>query len=144
MNQREIKFRVWNSAKKQWFTPIYEAYKGKLHDISISLGGQIIERTLEHCADIRNTHDFIISQFTGLKDKNGVDIYEGDICNAFIKLWVNKNPLLCQIIYNNELAQFQPVQWWESQLKWLPFMDNFKNYEFEVIGNIYEHPHLLK
>lgn len=61
--QREIKFRVWNTFYKEWE-----------QTVSIELDGTVIDIT--HCEPQKNC---IIQQFTGLKDKNGKEIYEGDI-----------------------------------------------------------------
>jgi hypothetical protein len=49
---REIKFRAWDLKSKSFYKPTYEAYNGKLHDISITLNGFVMERTLEFNASM--------------------------------------------------------------------------------------------
>lgn len=91
----------------------------------------------------REKFEMHLMQFTGLKDKNGKEIYEGDIYTqgrivtcivifregAFCGHWINKSP---------ETAT--PINWSgdDSEL----MVDNFCN-QIEVIGNIYENPELL-
>lgn len=74
-----------------------------------------------------------IGQFTGLHDKNGKEIYEGDILKAEgIGLF---GPLVVEFTCGAFGINDHSFDYGEEELNW-------KNYE--VIGNVYEHPDLLK
>ena len=87
--------------------------------------------------------DAIIMQFTGLHDKNGKEIYEGDILN------VGEN-LVCEIVYVDKNVEdygdeihcaFHAKVYIHN--KTIP-LDSYLKNNCEIIGNIHENPELLQ
>lgn len=75
--------------------------------------------------------DFELIQFTGLLDKNGKEIYEGDV----VKLISEK---IGEVVYHEERAAyiFHDINNFNELL--------YERHPYEIIGNIYENPELLK
>lgn len=71
-----------------------------------------------------------VGQYTGLKDKNGTKIFEGDI----ILLRGDEEPY--QVVFDESCFHV-----YDSSVCYV--MNNFYDYEMEVIGNIYDNPELL-
>lgn len=126
--QREIKFRAWN---RQLDVMVNEAIDiGKLG---------VHAPTMQH-KDVKARGDvYELMQYTGLKDKNGTEIYEGDILLDPLDEYISGK-----------------VTWWDNNARF--FLSNLNDdymgdddnadepmewVKYEVIGNIYENPELL-
>lgn len=125
---REIKFRVWDKITKKYF------YSGTLDNgdvLVIHLDGEIEISSY----DTYKPDDFIIEELTGLLDKNGREIYEGDIVSD--GMWQSYGCLNGIHEVKFEDGGFYPF----CVPKWECTMD-IKG--CEIIGNIHENPELLE
>ena len=90
---------------------------------------------------LKQTEKFRLMQFTGLQDKNGKEIYEGDIVvyDRGVGNWTGKRMSTTHtIVFSEEVFAFV-MDYGSSYIK----LRKHWNYIYEVIGNIYENPELL-
>ena len=127
---REIKFRAWVKEKKEIFEVILINYVSKKVTY-------IVERT-GHLLNIRHDkfNDIELMQYTGLKDKNNKEIYEGDI----VKLRANHG--IGVVKYYDEWGAFVVEYIKHRQLAVLGM--NYYKEDIEILGNIYENSELIK
>lgn len=128
---REIKFRAWD---------IRHSCMETIHDLYWFEENGVHDGSGEGC-----NSNYILEQFTGLHDKNGKEIYEGDILHGREEgdgettAWAD---VYFQIVYDEKLAGFMAH---ESKIKDSAWDEQIceLNTEYEVIGNIHENPELL-
>lgn len=116
---REINFRAWNK-------------KEKFLDTAWSIDfehGEVCHRA----HNMSDLDDCILMQYTGLKDVNGVEIFEGDVVQGFNRLW--ERLVVEKVRYLNGCFMFGNYNAHE-------FLN--KHQYIEVIGNIYENKELLE
>jgi uncharacterized phage protein (TIGR01671 family) len=131
---RELKFRVWDKKESEWLA---------LGATGIDcLSGKLVDYEYEGQTKA-NQENYIVEQFTGLKDKNGKEIYEGDIVEE-------------DIDFNSRMTDgtFRyRVYWDDSLLCWAldpigkeSIHDELwqTNLSRRVIGNIHENAELLE
>ncbi len=123
---REIKFRVWNIDE-------YISLNEAMHSDIVYI--QAPSSSKKSLIEI-NWEGVELEQFTGMLDKYGVPIFEGDIIKDHIGIGV--------VEYSEKIASFR-VNYKYGTCKW--FIDyNLKGEleSIEVIGNIHQHAHLLE
>lgn len=126
---REIKFRVWDKELKEMCS---------VTDIQLWINYVHYSRKDSDIGKGNYPADVILMQYTGLKDKNGTEIYEGDIV---YDPWGDKHI----VIWDEESMMFtyDVNEWWMPYL-WCRSHEADELDKPEVIGNIYDNPELLK
>lgn len=121
---RIIKFRAWNKSAKKMFDP------HKITPLALN----------NDCAEIEGVflpfrEDVELMQFTGLLDKQGKEIYEGDIVR------LDGNPY--EVFWDSDFTGFS-MSFTGEECLGLGEQVIGESREVEIIGNIYESPELLE
>lgn len=153
---RVIKFRAWDKRKNEWMHAFKTMGGFSLFGETIVLGGWLTG------VNLKDWDEIVVTQFTGLKDKNDKDIYEGDIVSVYDKenlfevcfgtierkvVGYNDNS-----IYEVEINRLEFNGFYFRSIKdgkaYLSIVNNkFGEHDLkgtEIVGNIFENGDLLK
>ena len=144
---RELKFRAWDSADKMMYHNIQDGIKfddGSCYSFDKFLRNSVGD------PDMEDYHRWSIMQYTGLMDKNGKEIYEGDI--------IQSKSEMVRLVTNEPTGRIAiknyTVRWEHEIARWGRFKDGkfellsglkkeYLDQWYTVIGNIYENPELI-
>ena len=125
---REIEFRAYSKRTKKMYNVLAIFFYQKVVKLSKTCGSGI--------SFLEQLDDVVLMQYTGIKDKDGVEIYEGDI----VKLIVDESGSDIGVI-KFEMGGFViDYKNLDTEFEWLHFEDKGC---LEIIGNIYQNKDLI-
>ena len=133
--KREIKFRAWDKVHECYLYDVQGAYDTLSGCVKYENGDNAVYD--EECfAGFLDNDQYVVEQYTGLHDKNGREIYEGDVLDIGLRNQDDK-PVIAPVSYETYAAGY--------------VLDNGGNgiwqrltEDCEVIGNIFEDKQLLE
>jgi uncharacterized phage protein (TIGR01671 family) len=122
MSKDRFKFRAWNTKDKKFWGDFYLKSNG-------DMGKDSESDNIHYLEDVKDNNN-ILMQCTGLKDKNGKLIFEGDIIKGY------PSDLIKRVVkWQTDVAGFDVIE--SVHMSHVASMS-------EIIGNIYENPDLVK
>lgn len=129
---REIRFRAWvKNDNGNYMSPV-GGIDFNTNNIMVYVPKPTADGDVDWDGDAVDGENIILMQYTGLKDKNGKEIYEGDIINP------------AKAKYKDyRIIKWESVEDLEESYTGFDIYPSYTK-KFEVVGNIYENPELIK
>jgi hypothetical protein len=133
---REIKFRyLFTDNHNNWILNEYtlvEIINAKPYD---DMSDSPLQKHFRHVGEV---------QYTGFKDKDGKEIYEGDILSDWTETDEGMMQSFQTVFFEENCGQWAvDYGQFQNRENWCELFNELKNFEYEVVGNIYENPDLL-
>ena len=128
---REIKFRAWDNEEKWMVDGLYISFDGDIFTDDVDPHDTPYKEM-----ELANAERYELMQFTGLKDANGKEIYEGDVLRD------SESIVIVKFVDGEFSVDYRTIGG-----KWRNYSSLFgylEDYEGEIIGNIYETPELIE
>lgn len=125
---REIKFRAWNEKYGEWLDPAEHVIYADDGSVAEVCDLELVEFVVKNVK---------LEQFTGLHDKNGKEIYEGDIVKCVAR--GSNDVFIMEVAYSNDWAMF-----YIHSNNHKPRGLSVAFYGLKVIGNVHENPELIE
>ena len=140
---REIKFRAWEPLNKEMHYLDFALYDYKDGDCRFVLPSK--RQGLRYYT-IMNLEAVEVMQFTGLLDKNGKEIFEGDIIKVTGEFAIDDSGIIKWSQQEDDYTYHCGFMVdWQEEVKRRSHLSFWANHrEIEIIGNIYENPELLE
>lgn len=137
--KNSFNFRAWDKEYEVMTDWFWLSSEGDLYDTPVAV------YDTPH-REIERNDDLIVMQYTGLKDMNNVEIFEGDIVKRTYLDGMFGRTHIGEVVYDKEYARYvisKPQKYTE------PKTEDMRNtlsdrITYEVIGNIYQNKHLLE
>jgi len=128
MSARNLKFRVWDKKNNEFINDDSKSYDGN----GITLNGVYAECSQSQFGYQKEPENYIVQQFTGWKDQNGKEIYDGDVITYGMSgLSAPRGAVPC----GEGWTKIEEVKW--------PEYSTIRQSMTRIIGNIFENPELL-
>ena len=141
--KREYKFRAWDNVNKCFFEPTFRAYKGELEDLHIDMSGSLCMRTMDKFIHLDSMEPgrFDIMKYTGRKDVNGKEIYEGDLHGFEIEIDDKTTWCYLPVVFDN--GAFWLDESFEKDGSMLTLLCEYNDEPLNIVGNRHQNPEFI-
>lgn len=142
---REIEFRVWDNQEKVYLNK-KDIGIDNLGNIFIFEGRSDNDADLWHVRILSDSDNerYVIEQTTGLMDKNGTEICEGDIVEVKHSDWTEPTIHMVKWFGDEEYPAFDLSPGMEETMNSLALAVQSDFFSIKIIGNLHENPELLE